>query len=75
MLAESTIEQILDQDDLINVLDQSKITSSEINVRIADAVVVEEEINVTRFGYKQVAVRGSVLYFVIADMGNINDMY
>jgi len=75
MLAESTIEQILDQDDLINVLDQSKITSAEINERIAQAVVVEKEINETRMGYTQVAVRGSVLYFVIADMANINDMY
>jgi len=75
MLAESTIEQILDQDDLINVLDQSKITSAEINARIADAVIVEKEINETRAGYTQVAVRGSVLYFVIADMANINDMY
>lgn len=75
MLAESTIEQILDQDDLINVLDQSKITSAEINERIAQAVIVEKEINETRAGYTQVAVRGSVLYFVIADMANINDMY
>jgi dynein heavy chain len=75
MLAESTIEQILDQDDLINVLDQSKITSAEINERISQAVIVEKEINETRAGYTQVAVRGSVLYFVIADMANINDMY
>jgi len=26
-------------------------------------------------GYKRVAVRGSILYFVIADMARINDMY
>lgn len=75
MLSESTIEQILDEDALIDVLDASKITSAEINERISQAVVVEEEINVTRLGYKQVAIRGSVLYFVIADMGRINDMY
>lgn len=75
MLSESTIEQILDEDALIDVLDASKITSAEINERIDQAVIVEEEINVTRLGYKQVAVRGSVLYFVIADMGRINDMY
>ena len=75
MLSESTIEQILDEDALILVLEQSKVTSTEINIRIADAVVVEVEINKTRLGYKQVAIRGSVLYFVIADMGRINDMY
>lgn len=53
----------------------SKITSGEINVRFENAAVVEEEINVTRAGYKPVAIRGSILYFVIADMANINDMY
>ncbi len=75
MLSESTMEQILDEDTLINVLDQSKITSSEINTRIAQATVVEKEIDETRAGYTSVAVRGSVLYFVIADMARINDMY
>lgn len=37
MLTESTEEQILDEDTLIDVLDASKITSTEINVRIAEA--------------------------------------
>ena len=75
MLTESTEEQILDEDTLINVLDESKITSTEINARIADATIVEETINETRMGYKSVAIRGSILYFVIADMAQINDMY
>jgi dynein heavy chain len=68
MLTESTEEQILDEDTLINVLKDSKKTSAEINERIAQATVVEESINVTRLGYKSVAVRGSIIYFVIADM-------
>jgi dynein heavy chain len=34
MLSESTEEQILDEDDLTNVLDSSKITSAEINIRL-----------------------------------------
>jgi len=75
MLTESTEEQILDEDTLINVLEDSKITSTEINSRIAEATIVEESINQTRLGYKSVAVRGSILYFVIADMALINDMY
>jgi dynein heavy chain, axonemal len=75
MLTESTEEQILDEDTLINVLDESKITSTEINARIADATVVEETINQTRLGYKSVAIRGSIIYFVIADMARVNDMY
>lgn len=75
MLTESTEEQILDEDTLINVLEDSKITSTEINSRIAEATIVEESINVTRLGYKSVAIRGSILFFVIADMAQINDMY
>jgi dynein heavy chain len=75
MLSESTEEQILDEDTLINKLEESAITSTEINERIADSTVVEKAINVTRAGYKSVAVRGSILYFVIADMARINDMY
>lgn len=42
MLSESTEEQILDEDTLINVLDSSKITSTEINIRIADSSIVEQ---------------------------------
>jgi len=75
MLTESTEEQILDEDTLINVLKESKTTSTEINARIAAATQVEESINITRLGYKSVAVRGSIIYFVIADMSFINDMY
>lgn len=48
LLSESTEEQILDEDNLINVLENSKKTSKEINERMAQSLVVEEEINVTR---------------------------
>jgi len=75
MLSESTEEQILDEDTLINTLEESNVTSTEINKRIADAAVVEVSINETRASYTTVAVRGSIIYFVIADMSRINDMY
>ena len=48
MLSESTEEEILDEDNLINVLQDSKKTSSEINIRIDQSKEVEEEINETR---------------------------
>jgi dynein heavy chain len=38
-------------------------------------LVVEEEINKTRNSYRSVAVRGSILYFVIADLAGIDPMY
>lgn len=75
LLSESTEEQILDEDTLINVLENSKKTSYEINDRIAQALIVEEEINQTRNQYRTVAIRGSILYFVIADLAGIDPMY
>jgi dynein heavy chain len=42
LLAESTEEQILDQDDLIIILENSKKTSADIQKRLGDAAIVEE---------------------------------
>ena len=39
------------------------------------ATIINVEITETRAKYTSVAIRGSILYFVIADMGRINDMY
>lgn len=57
------------------MLENSKKTSKEINERMVQSLVVEEEINVTRNQYRTVAVRGSILYFVIADLAGIDPMY
>jgi dynein heavy chain len=75
LLSEATLEQILDEDTLIEILEDSKKTSGEINVRMAAAKDVEITINDTRNTYTSVAIRGSVLYFVIADLAGINSMY
>jgi len=75
LLADSSVEDILDTDDLINILDNSKTISSDIHKRMAEAKVTEAEVNQTRLEYTQVAVRGVILYFVIADMALVNDMY
>ena len=48
LLADSTEEQILDEDNLIIILENSKQTSADIIKRLSDAVVVEEQINDTR---------------------------
>ena len=75
LLASATTIEILDADTLIDILKASKITTNEINGRMADAKVLEVEINDTRNMYSSVAVRGSILYFVIADLGGIDPMY
>jgi len=40
LLKDNEIEQILDEDTLIITLDESKITSGDINTRMADAIIV-----------------------------------
>lgn len=74
-LVEASIYQILDEDTLIEMLEKSKITSEEINERMEVAKVVEVEINDTRMMYLDVASRGSIIYFVIADLSGIDPMY
>ena len=75
LLASATTIEILDADTLFDILKASKITTNEINGRMADAKVLEVTINDTRNMYSSVAVRGSILYFVIADLGGIDPMY
>lgn len=75
LLSESQIEEILDEDNLIIILEDSKKTSKEIFIRIEQSIEVEHEINETRNQYRSVAIRGSVLYFVIADLSKIDPMY
>ena len=56
-------------------MEDSKKTSSDITVRLEDAAIVEQQINETRNQYRCVATRGSILYFVLADLAGIDPMY
>uniref|UniRef100_A0A803U0S0 Dynein axonemal heavy chain 6 n=1 Tax=Anolis carolinensis TaxID=28377 RepID=A0A803U0S0_ANOCA len=66
---------ILDKEELINTLQESKVTSGAIKVRLVEAETTEEKINVAREKYRPVATRGSVMYFVIASLSEIDPMY
>ena len=66
---------ILDNEDLINILNDSKVTSATISKRLKEAEHTEEKISAAREKYRIVATRGSVLYFVVADMALIDPMY
>ncbi|XP_056004113.1 dynein axonemal heavy chain 6-like isoform X1 [Ostrea edulis] len=66
---------ILDNEELINILNESKVTSGVIKQRLSEAEVTEEKINTAREKYRSVATRGSVLYFVVASMGEVDPMY
>ena len=66
---------ILDNVELINVLASSKTTSTVINERVVESEKTEIEINNLRNKYKPMAVRGSIIYFVIADFTIVDPMY
>ncbi|XP_062985188.1 dynein axonemal heavy chain 6 [Elgaria multicarinata webbii] len=66
---------ILDKEELINTLQESKVTSGAIKVRLVEAETTEEKINAAREKYRPVATRGSVMYFVIASLSEIDPMY
>jgi dynein heavy chain len=42
---------------------------------LAEAEVIEETINATRNSYREVSIRGSLLYFVISDLALVDPMY
>lgn len=52
---------ILDDEELINALSQSKVTSRAINERLTEAEHTTKEINETREDYRQVTTRVIIL--------------
>ncbi|GBG25533.1 Dynein heavy chain 6, axonemal [Hondaea fermentalgiana] len=74
MLSESKGD-ILDDEELINTLADSKTTSAIISERVAESEKTNAEVNRMRNSYRAVARRGSILYFVVADLAQIDSMY
>jgi dynein heavy chain len=66
---------ILDNEELIETLNESKETSAIIVTRLAETEITEEEISVAREKYRSVATHGSVLYFVVSNLSSIDPMY
>jgi dynein heavy chain len=68
-------KEILENDTLVNDLNSSKVMSTTISERMEESERISYDIARDRENYRGVAIRGSVLYFVIADLANINFMY
>uniref|UniRef100_A0A7M5UY30 Dynein heavy chain ATP-binding dynein motor region domain-containing protein n=1 Tax=Clytia hemisphaerica TaxID=252671 RepID=A0A7M5UY30_9CNID len=66
---------ILDDEVLINTLNESKVTSGIITNRLIEAEKTGEEITTAREKYRSVATRGSVMYFVVASLAEMDPMY
>lgn len=66
---------LLDDVELIDVLANIKLKSREVNDKLAEAREKTTEIGDKREQFRPVAARGSVLYFCVVEMIQINWMY
>ncbi|KAH7827931.1 dynein haevy chain 8, inner dynein arm 4 [Monocercomonoides exilis] len=65
----------LEDETLINTLSESKKMSTEIEEKVKEAEETEQQIDETRNTYRPMAVRGSLLFFCVADLSSIDPMY
>lgn len=68
-------KNILDDQDLIDVLTQSKHTSNAITNRLSKNEETEKSLNVARQKYSAIAIRASILYFSVQNASSLNVMY
>lgn len=66
---------LLDDVELIDVLGNIKTKSAEVKQSLEEASQKQSEIGEKREQFRPVASRGSVLYFCIVEMANVNWMY
>ena len=74
-LAEISEDKILDDQELIHTLENAKQVSDEVGVNMRNNILIEKETTTIRNEYVPVAQRGSILFFVVADMSKIDPMY
>ncbi|XP_036012664.1 dynein axonemal heavy chain 2 isoform X5 [Mus musculus] len=66
---------LLDDVQLVNTLQTSKITATEVTEQLETSETTEINIDLAREAYRPCAQRASVLFFVLNDMGRIDPMY
>ena len=66
---------ILEDETAIQVLSSSKVLSNEIAEKQKISEITERKIDETRAGYRPIATYSSVVFFCIADTGNVDPMY
>lgn len=71
----TTTGNMLDNIDLVDTLENTKTKASEVMEKLELAKVTSREIEVLRDGYRSVAKRGALLFFVLSDMAQVSFMY
>lgn len=71
----TTTGNMLDNVELVNTLENTKTKAVEVKERLQLAATTSIEIDKFRDGYRSVAKRGAILFFVLSDMAGVNAMY
>lgn len=66
---------LLDDKDILDVLNNTKTTATEVAIKLTAAAETQQVIQTTCEDYRPVATRGSVMYFLIVECSAINPMY
>lgn len=65
----------VEDENLVQTLEVSKSTSKEITEKLESIENIFKHIDETRNLYRSIAERGSILFFVVSDISNIDPMY
>merc|ERR1711968_99062 len=71
----SNTGNLLEDEELIGVLANTKAKAQEVNEKIASAEETKKSINEKREQFRPVATRGAVIYFTIVELSLVNCMY
>ena len=71
----SSGSNILEDESAVSALSSSKVVADDIQEKQKIADATEAQINETRMGYKPFSMHATVLFFVVSDMANIDNMY
>eukprot|EP00708_Paratrimastix_pyriformis_P001956 GAFH01000693.1.p1 GENE.GAFH01000693.1~~GAFH01000693.1.p1 ORF type:complete len:4356 (-),score=2006.36 GAFH01000693.1:5-11701(-) len=71
----SSQKSLLDDDEVILTLQQTKKTSVEVTEKLRVGEETERKITATRMEYLPVATRASLMYFLIAETNLVSNMY
>jgi dynein heavy chain len=74
MLSE-TQGSLLEDENLVITLQESKETSTAVKKKLKVAEVTEKKIDEARSGYKPISIRAAILYFILNDLARVDPMY
>lgn len=66
---------VLEDETLVLNLEKTKITASEIGVKVAEAKITSVKIDEAREHYRPAAQRAAILYFILNELFKVNPIY